>query len=153
MQNAEWIAMIRQIPQPMQCQLMLVLANRAEISVEVVCRLEPSYVAIRGRMGGTTESSLLFMIPYDQLSGLYLTKEIKEDEVQALFATPEAPDLEAVVAATETEEKSAAESRNQSTPVVPSFGRAPEATSVARNNLLERLRAARQAANPPPNGK
>jgi hypothetical protein len=35
---------------------------------------------------------------------------------------------------------------------MPAFGRPPEATSVARNNLLERLRAARQAAGPQTNG-
>lgn len=148
MQNAEWVAMFRQVPVELQAQLMLVLTNRAEVAVESICRLEPNFIAFRGRMGGTTETGLLFMLPYDQLSGIYVSRQLTDEEIQ-LVLTP--------ANSTEQRTPSAQGNIDRPTPsnngtpkgVVPSFGRAPDATSVARNNLLERLRAARAAANPP----
>ena len=55
MQNAEWITLLRQIPQALQNKVSLVLQNRSDISVDSIMRLEPSFVVLRGRLGGTTE--------------------------------------------------------------------------------------------------
>src|SRR5207244_3795601 len=122
------------------------LANRAEISVEAVHRLEPTFLVVRGRMAGTTDGGLLFLVPYEQLAGIYLTREVKESELQSIYAASG----RASVLANGTQ--SASSNSSLSTPAIPSFGRPPEATSVARNNLLERLRAARHAAAPATNG-
>ncbi len=147
MQNPEWIALFRRFPSELHSQLMLVLTNRTEIAVEAICRLEPTFIAVRGRMGGTTESGLLFMLPYDQLSGVYSSRELKESEVQAILSA--ASDAQREAAVGENLDKPSPSANGASKMVVPSFGRAPESTSVARNNLLERLRAARAAATPP----
>ena len=152
MQNTDWTNIFRQIPAEMQSQIMIVLNNRAEIAVELIYRLESPFVVLRGRMGGTTETGLLFVLPYDQLSGVYLTRVVSDADVQAMFTAPLAGVQKTGLSAHGTSDKKSA-SDIQSTPAVPSFGRAPEATSVARNNLLERLRAARQAAAPQTNGK
>lgn len=149
MQNAEWISMLRLLPAELHSQIVLVLSNRVEVSVDVICRLEPTFIAVRGRMGGTTETGLLFLLPYDQLSGVYLSRELGDAEVQAIFNIPAAGE-EKTPAAQENVDRPTP-SNNGSSKVVPSFGRAPDATSVARNNLLERLRAARQAAAAAPN--
>ena len=149
MQNAEWAAMFRQVPEALHAQLMLVLANRAEIAVENICRLDPNFIAFRGRMGGTTDTGLFFMLPYDQLSGVYLSRVLTDEEIQAILTTPNASAEQRVPSAQGNTERPSPSHDGTPKQVVPSFGRAPDATSVARNNLLERLRAARAAASPP----
>src|SRR5262245_41295182 len=85
MQNAEWIALLRQIPKELHSQLVLVAQNRSDISVESICRLDPTYMVIKGRIGGTTEAGLLFMFPYDQISTVYVGREMKEDEIETFL--------------------------------------------------------------------
>ena len=99
MQNADWIALFRRMPEELHCKLVLVMQNRTDISIDTIFRLEPSYVVIRGRLGGTVEGGLLFMVPYDQITNIFVNREIKEDEVNALFGAVPAP-APAVVAAT-----------------------------------------------------
>jgi hypothetical protein len=153
MQNADWTNILNQIPTELQCQLMVVLNNRAEIAVETIYRVESPFVVLRGRMGGTTEDGLMFVLPYDQLSGVYLTRGISDADVEAMFSAPLGGEKTSGSAQGTAERPAPDSSTGKSTPAVPSFGRAPEATSIARNNLLERLRAARQAAAPQSNGK
>jgi hypothetical protein len=153
MQNADWTNIFRQIPVELQSQLMVVLNNRAEIAVETIYRLESPFVVLRGRMGGTTDNGLMFVLPYDQLSGIYLSRVITDADVEAMFNGPLTVQKTSP-SAQGNAERPAVDATGKSSPgMVPSFGRAPEATSVARNNLLERLRAARQAAAPQSNGK
>src|SRR5882724_6134840 len=85
MQNAEWISLFRQLPKELHSQLVLVAQNRTDISVDSIFRLEPTYMVIRGRLGGTTETGLLFLFPYDQISSVFVNREVKEDEAEALF--------------------------------------------------------------------
>ena len=169
MQNAEWIALFRQLPKELHSQLVLVAQNRSDISVDTIFRLEPSFMVIRGRMGGTTETGLLFLFPYDQISSVFINREVKEGEVDELFdKNPAVGRLAASHQAANGDNGvtrlngSQHDSGPRSTtaaaiatvatlaPVMARPGGDP--SSVARNNLLERLRAARNAAMPT-NGK
>jgi hypothetical protein len=155
MQNAEWIALLRQLPKELQSQLVIVAQNRTDISVEAIFRFEPTFMVIRGRQGGTTETGLLFMFPYDQISSVFVNREVKEEEVEAMFKNM-APVARLGASQTGANGKQKLPpSQQAAAPPAP----APVATqvrppgadpsSVARNNLLERLRAARNAALPP----
>src|SRR5260221_1625220 len=128
MQNAEWIALFRQVPPDMHPQTVLVLNNRAEVSIEAVFRIEPAYVMIRGRMGGTTDGGLLFVVPYDQIAAVYVFRDIKEDEAQKVFGTPAGSGR--FQARSATGERPALP---PSASAVQPLGRPPEATAVARN--------------------
>src|SRR5262245_24674173 len=167
MLNSDWISVFRQLPQELHPLTVLVLHNRAEITIETVLRVEPTFLAIRGRMGGTTDGGLLFMVPYDQLTAVYLFKVLGEAEVNAIFGAPKSTSQMLTRSAQAARQAAGMTGSSQAAPppapapapapmpvaaAVPAFGRPPEATAVARNNLLERLRAARQAATPP-NGK
>jgi hypothetical protein len=185
MQNADWIALLRLLPQTVHNRLMFVLQNRMEISVETLFRLEPTVAVVRGRLGGTTDGGLLFLVPYDQLAGVYLNQEIKDTDVAAYFGEPPQAQVAQVrfpsrqgvrsqqgtaPAPAPTAAAPAAPAPAGSAPAVaglrpsmlgtgPATAGAPakpaEApATAARNNLLERLRAARNAALPPGvNGK
>jgi hypothetical protein len=175
MQNNEWITMLRQIPTELHQQTVLVLNNKMEITVEMVLRLDQTFTAVRGRLSGTTDGGLLFLVPYDQLTAVYMFKQMTEDEVDKMFGAVKATSRLGTTSAQALRVGSAipgtpgsslgskpapaplpAAATGASAPApgtMPSFGRPPESTAVARNNLLERLRAARQAAAPQqPNG-
>jgi hypothetical protein len=147
MQNAEWVTLFRQYPPEMHQQIVVMLNNRIEVSVETIFRIDPSFLLVRGRMSGTTDSGFLYTIPYSQMTAVYLVRQIKEEEVEKLFGSSGAN--KPLTRSAMNTERPPSQSDAQSTPV-PAFGKPPEATAVARNNLLERLRAARQAATPPP---
>lgn len=154
MQNAEWITLFRQLPVEIHPQVVLMLQNRTELTIETMLRIEPSYLLIRGRTAGTTEGGLPFLIPYDQITSLYLFRQIKESEVENIFGTGKAPVKKAPSNQGTAPPPALAEPATPHPPPdvmpvsMPAFGRPSEATAVARNNLLERLRAARQAAQP-----
>lgn len=161
MQNNEWISLFRQLPQDIHNQIVLVLNNRTEISIEALFRIEPAYLLIRGRLGGTTDGGMPFVVPYDQLSAIYLYRQIKESEVEEVFGPPRSALAKSSNGTASKSQLSSPAPTVAAPPTaaapsavtaMPSFGRPTEATAVARNNLLERLRAARQAAMPP-NGK
>jgi hypothetical protein len=167
MLNADWIAVFRQLPPDLHPLTVLVLHNRTEITIETLLRVEPTFLAIRGRMGGTTDGGLLFVVPYDQLAAVYLYKVLGEAEVNAIFGPPKSTSQMLSRSALAARQAAGTTGSSQAAPqpapapapapvpiaaAMPAFGRPPEATAVARNNLLERLRAARQAATPP-NGK
>lgn len=163
MQNADWIKLFKQLPSDYHNQIVLVLKNRTEISMESLFRVEPTHLVVRGRLGGTTDGGLLFVVPFDEVTTIYLNREVKESEVEQLFGPPKTPSRlippsRQGVKTVLVDPPIAAATPSPATPqpaapaAVPAFGRAPDTTSVARNNLLERLRAARQAAMPNNNG-
>jgi len=161
MHKSDWIAVFRQLPADLHCQIMLVLNNKTEISIEALFRIEPTFLVIRGRQGGTTDNGVLFLIPYDQLSAIYFFRGLQESEVEAIFGPPKSVSQLTSRSALAVRPSAVPQAPAPPAPApapapvpaaLPAFGRPPEATAVARNNLLERLRAARQAAMPP-NGK
>ena len=146
MQNAEWISLFRQLPLEVHHQMILAFRNRQEISIEAILRIDASYLAVRGRLGGTTEGGLMFVVPYSQLSCIYLNREVKEEEVPQLLGAgngrlnvPSHTGAGRAAAAQQPGERPVpAAAPVPSQPVAPAV--------AARNNLLERLRAARNAA-------
>jgi hypothetical protein len=160
MQNAEWVALFSKMPQAIHAKLVLVLQNRSDIAIDTIFRLEPSFIVLRGRLGGTTETGLLFMVPYDQITSFYINREVKEEEINTIFeaAAHVPPALKA-----SSHQAAAKPAFNGAVPAAavgprpsvhgivtapaPKLGEPPATT--ARNNLLERLRAARNAAMPP----
>ena len=157
MQNAEWISLFRQLPKELHSQLVVVAQNRSDISVDSIFRLEPTFMVIRGRLGGTTENGLLFLFPYDQISSVFVNREMKEDEVETLFQN--IVPVNRLAAASHQGTNGTAKLPASATPApaakpapIAAQARQGDPSSIARNNLLERLRAARNAAAPP-NGK
>jgi hypothetical protein len=162
MQNTEWIRLFKQVPAEFHNQIVFVLNNRTEIAMETLFRVEATHLLLRGRLGGTTEGGLLFVVPFDEIATVYINREVKEGEVDQIFGpvknqsrliSPSRQAVKTVVvdpAAAPAAPPNAAPAAAAA--AMPAFGRPPEATSVARNNLLERLRAARQAAGPQTNG-
>lgn len=158
MQSPVWISILRRIPAELVNQLVLVTDSRAEIAVESLFRLEADYAVLRGRLAGTTDSGMLFMVPYDRLTAIVLARELKETEVNQLFSdtTAENETVHGTVEARKETEQDIEITPSQPLEAVPApelepkpeaAPRAPTKSSIAaRNSLLDRLRAARHVS-------
>ncbi len=165
MQNAEWVALFQKMPEEIHTKLVLVLQNCTDISIDTIFRLEPTFIVLRGRLGGTTETGLLFMVPYDQITSFYINREVKEEEIDTIFAAakPAAAPIPTPLKVS-SHQAGAKPSANGTAQVAvagprlsaqgtaapaPAPKLAEPPATTARNNLLDRLRAARNAALPP----
>jgi hypothetical protein len=151
MTNSDWVSLFRQLPKELHNVLILIAQNRAEIVVDTIHRLEPTFAVIRGRMGGTIESGMLFMMPYDQICSMYVARELKDEEVRKIFENEQA-DAPATNGKLSQSSQGIAPTQRLSGSVTPGTQPVAEPATV-RSNLLERLRAARQAVAPQQNGK
>lgn len=140
MQGPEWIRMFRHIPPAQQDSLVLMTAAGIEIALQTIVRLEESYLVVRGRMAGTTDTGRLFFVPYDQITYVGIQKMVAEAEIQALLGEPGAPVAPARPAPAEQSTGEPAAESGLAAPPDPSRpGSRPGAPS--KEQLLERLRA------------
>src|SRR5262245_57782428 len=139
MTNEEWIDMLRVIPPEQQNELVLVLRNLSEISVDAFFRFEPTFLVLRGRVAGTIEEGRAFFVPYDQMVYVRIERVVNLSELQDLFdglpsrcAAP-VPDAQAPTP-------------GDAAPAPPAPAAAEPVTS--HTALLERIRAARATQQP-----
>jgi hypothetical protein len=142
MQSAAWKAIFNRVPREHHEIMMVVTSIGIEINVRQIQLLEPDYVVIRGRLGGTTDAGRLFFVPYDQINYVTFNKEIKEQQIAEMLGTepqPEKgpiPEGESLPPAAE-----AAAEPEKETPAPPPAEPAKAATSPGKMALLERIRA------------
>lgn len=137
MLNEEWIEMFRVLPLEIHNQIVVVLQNGSELSIDTFFRFEPKFLVARGRVAGTTDENRAFFVPYNQMLYYRIERIMKLDELEEIFlnrteAVPETESVSAVAAV--------AAVTNGVAPAVD-----PTAT---RNALLERIRAARAGQAP-----
>ena len=150
MQSAAWKAIFNRVPREHHEIMMVVTSIGIEINVKTIQLLEPDYVVIRGRLGGTTDSGRVFFVPYDQINYITFNKEIREEHVADMLGLerppPKAPMQEgdAVRAAQEpvVEEKKEEPS--------PPLGPAKPEALPGKMALLERIRS---RVRPKPEGE
>ena len=88
MQSRTWISLLRRIPNELQDFLVFVTSIGTEISVQSILRMEDEYIVVRGRLAGTTDVGRVFFIPLADVNHVFLQKEMKETEIQALYEQP-----------------------------------------------------------------
>lgn len=127
---AEWIDMLRLIPEVEHVKLVIVLRNGTELCVDTIIRYEDSFLVLRGRQGGNTDESRGFFVPYDQMLCLRLDRIVKVEEIEEFFGPPTA-------SLSPVPETPVVPVSNQPTPTVPTD------PAIASRLLLERIRAVR----------
>lgn len=140
MTNEEWIDMLRVIAPEQQNELVLVLKNMSEISVDTFFRFEPTFLVLRGRVAGTTEEGRAFFVPYDQMVYMRVERVVNLHELETIFES-----LPKRTVAKVTEPPASIPVAEPPAPV-PAVGPAPAAAPDpvnSHNALLDRIRAAR----------
>jgi len=64
--------------------------NGLEVAVQEIVRVEDALAIIRGRIAGTADSGRLFLLPYAQLSSVYVNRVVRMEEVD-LYSPSVAP--------------------------------------------------------------
>ena len=118
----------------------------------MVARFEPKYLLMRGREGGTTDEGRAFFVPYDEIAYLRVEQVLKLGDLKKMYGETGYVDAEdrlgvqaevEAAAAAEVEAKSVTPDTTTPPPaaVLPS-----DPASIAKQNLLDRIRAARAGA-------
>jgi hypothetical protein len=89
MHTAAWVKLLRHIPAEEQSKLMLVTSGGTEIAVQVILRIDPECLALRGRLAGSTDAGRVFFVPYARIDYLGFQQPLKESEFHELFANLE----------------------------------------------------------------
>jgi len=144
MTNQNWIDMLSVFPEEEHNSLVIVLQNGCEINVDILFRIEPNFVVMRGRVGGQTEEGRGFFIPYSQMLYFRLERVTNISELREIMDGSSYRRTQPV-AELPISEPVAAVPVAPATPVVPLPPGAPAVTDATanRNALLDRIRAAR----------
>ena len=134
MTSAEWIDMLRLVPEVEHVRLVIILQNGTELCVDTLYRFEPNFLVLRGRTGGTIDEARGFFVPYDQMLCVRIDRVVKLEELEEFLGTPPATPIGAVPVAAETPLTPKSE---QPTPTVPTD------PATASRLLLERIRTVR----------
>ncbi len=145
MRREECVELFKRIPEAYHPQVNLVLRNQFVLSVDMVVRFEPMYLAFRGREGGTTDEGRAFFVPYEEIGYIRLERVVRVGELKQMFGETgyiDAEDrLSQPVKDTVETPKPAVDS--QTPPPVVGSGSPSDPASIARQNLLDRIRATR----------
>jgi hypothetical protein len=87
MQSCVWVRLLRQIPAERQNNLMLVTACGTEIAIQAILRIDPEFVAIKGRLAGSQDAGRVFFLPFTNIDYFGFQNELKESDFQEMFAS------------------------------------------------------------------
>lgn len=144
MRREDCVEMFKRVPEGMHAYVNLVMRNQAVISVDIVVRFEPMYLFVRGREGGTTDEGRAFFIPYDEVAYLRIERVLKLSELKKMFGEEGYVDDEDKLAQeAEAETVTATALPDSKTPPPTSNSLPTDPAAIAKQNLLDRIRAAR----------
>jgi len=148
MNNEEWIALYKTIPEDIIPAMVIQLVNGTDICLDTIIHYQPQYLVARGRLGGTTDESRGFFIPYDQMIMLRWEKLVKLRDMQEVAGLERTAKLSILEA-----EADARDNPPEATPTAPVPAATPAAEQAApagmdTKTILEKIRAMRSAGSP-----
>src|SRR3954447_21312613 len=85
MQREDCVEMFERIPERDHSYVVVVMKNQYNISIDQLARFEKTFMAFRGREGGTTDEGRSFFIPYEEIAYLRIERVVKLSELKAMF--------------------------------------------------------------------
>jgi hypothetical protein len=85
MHDAAWVKLLRHIPASEHSNLLLVTTGGQEISIQCLLRIDPQYLALRGRLAGSTDAGRVFFVPYSHIDYFGFQQPLKEAEFHEMF--------------------------------------------------------------------
>jgi len=148
MRREDCVDLFAKIPDVYHPQVNLILRGQGMITVESVVRFEPHYVVLRGREQGSTDEGRAFFVPYEELAYFRIERALKVSELKRMFGESGVVDTEDILGQQLEAEQAEEEANNEDTQTpAPAVAMAPQdPASIAKQNLLERIRAARAGA-------
>jgi hypothetical protein len=149
MRREDCMEMFGKIPAGMHPYVNLVLRNGFCLAVSTVARYEETYVVFSGREGGTSDEGRAFFVPYDEVSYIRIERPVRVGELKTMYGETGYQDMEdRLDEMTREADRKAEGQTSPSSPVpMPVANGTPimasDPAAIARQNLLDRIRAAR----------
>src|SRR5262249_20711928 len=136
---------------------------RVEITVQDLVRMDEEYMAVRGRLAGSSDAGRLYFVPYDQIAYISTQKAVRDQEIAEIFGSAPPAPAAAPAAADQPPSEPAAEETPPTEPE-PESEPVPEAEGLRgtahqtptvmpnRTELLERIRQRSKAGKGEPPG-
>ncbi len=122
-------------------KLVFVMTGGRGIITDLIFRSEPEFIIIRGRETGTNDECRAFFVPYAEVAYLRLERVVKISDLKRMYGLPitgdEAEDLN---------DAGSGEPKPTATAVGAAKAAAQDPAAIAKQNLLDRIRAARTSA-------
>jgi hypothetical protein len=129
--------LFRRIPSADHARVQMIMRYGKPFSIEVIVRMEETYLIVRGRESGNQDEGRVFIVPYEEIIGLRLERAVKLSEVDDWFS-----DKPQQLVSRPASDESLVE-----TPVAEDDASLDPA-EIARQNLLKRIRAAKSVGKP-----
>ncbi len=148
MRKEDCLDMLQRIPVESLGQVNLALRNGYLLAVEAIARFEETYIVFRGREGGSTDEGRAFFVPYDEICFIKIERSVRVGELKGMYGEAGYVDAEdrlsAATAAADAAEAAEAAAVAGPRPPAPAPVAGPtDPASIAKQNLLNRIRAAR----------
>ena len=124
----------QRLPDTEHARVHVIMRAGPVVSIDSLIRLQPHYAVIRGREAGNQAERRVCFVPYDDMVCMKLERVVKNYELDEWFRDTEP------MSKRDDEEPPAPGSVQASEPVT------LDPSEIARQNLLERIRAARSIA-------
>ena len=146
MRRDDVLDLVQRIPPADHTKVVLVLRSLHAIAVDLFFRPEETYLVVRGREAGTNDESRGFFVPYDEIVFLKIERVVKISDLKTMYGMPLTEGDDERKLDTDTPAPAAA------APAAPAVAPAPamDPAAIAKQNLLDRIRAARTSAGGAP---
>ena len=137
MRRDDLLDILHRIPSADHPKVMFALRAGPMVCLETVVRTEPTYLLVRGREAGNQDEGRAFFLPYEDIVTVKIERMVKLSELEAMFDDKPNQQRE--------ERKSAADAATTISTDTPAPVPAPalDPAEIAKQNLLDRIRAAR----------
>jgi hypothetical protein len=144
MRREECVELFKRIPELYHPQVNLILRNQAVLSVDIVARFEPQYIVFRGREGGTTDEGRAFFVPYEEISYVRLERVVRLGELKQMYGETGYVDAEDRLSTPDPRDQTETKLPVDAQTPAPATNTGPQdPASIAKQNLLDRIRATR----------
>jgi hypothetical protein len=124
-------------------KLVFVLTGGRGVITDMIFRTDPEYLVIRGRETGTNDEARAFFVPYSEVVYLRLERVVKVNDLKRMYGLPLTEDAaDEFESASDNEPTTAAQAATPG----PAKAAAQDPATIAKQNLLDRIRAARTSA-------
>lgn len=144
MRREDVLDLIKRLPPTDHTKTVFVLHSGISINMDMLFRSEPEYLVIRGREAGTNDDGRAFFLPYAEVAYVKIERVVKVTDLKTMYGVPiTAEDDTSLPVATGETAATPSGSASPSTAPNPAPAPAMDPAAIARQNLLERIRAAR----------
>ena len=128
-------------------KLVFVVRGGIALTVDVLYKLEPRCAVFRGRESGTNDDGRAFFLPYEEIVYAKIERVVTLAELKLMYGeTPTESDLDSPLG--DAPGRAAADDP-AALPTTPLPSAQLDPAAIAKQNLLERIRAARTSAGVP----